>query len=181
VRNATLVIAAALLLPLTAQAATRAYFVEPKKLHEGKAAGDEQHGIRQSFIANVDSISYLEWFVAELSAAGKYVFEIRDAATNDLVCEGSETLPARGWGWIRCDSFYAGGRRFTKGRQYLLKVHHDQGDSVNYVYRTDNPYSYGLMMVPGQQPPIPLTWDLCARVYGRMNAAAATGLADAGN
>ena len=157
------------LLPVTARAATRAYFVEPKL--PTSAWCPYGGNVGQSFVANVDSVYYLEWFVAELSAAGKYVFEIRDEATNDLVCQGSETVPGRGWGWIRCDSFYAGGRRFTKGKDYILKISHDQGDSVDFVYRLDNPYTYGHIVFGGGQlqPPPQTTTDLVARIYGRMN------------
>jgi hypothetical protein len=84
------------LLGASVPAATRVYFVEPKELHEGTVAGDAQHGIRQTFVANVDSVAYIEWFVGELSAEGQYSFEIREQGTNDLVCAGAESVPARG-------------------------------------------------------------------------------------
>jgi hypothetical protein len=140
--------------------------VEPKTATSGWTPEDEYVG--QSFIANVDSLLYAEWFVAELSQSGRYKFEIREQGTGRLVGSGDTTMPVHGWQWIRCDNWTLGDRSFVKGREYLLKVYHSTGDSVNYVVRTDNPYSYGLMMVPGQNPPIPLTWDLCARVYGEM-------------
>jgi hypothetical protein len=153
--------------------------VEPKTATSGWTPEDEYVG--QSFIANVDSLLYVEWFVAELSQPGRYKFEVVTQVGSQFVCRGYESVPARGWQWVRCSTFTEGSRGLTKGVDYVVQISHENGDSVNYVVRTDNPYSYGLMMVPGQQPPIPLTWDLCARVYGRMNAAAATGLADAGN
>jgi hypothetical protein len=52
----------------SALAATRAYFVEPKLATSGWTPEDEYVG--QSFVANVDSIYYLEWFVAEPSKPG---------------------------------------------------------------------------------------------------------------
>ena len=124
------IVVAAMLLTLAPglQAATRVYFVEPKELHEGKVAGDQQHGIRQSFVACADSIAYIEWFCAELSGAGRYKFDILEKATSQLVCWGSETLPTSGWRWIRCDEF-TGNLRLTKGKEYLLKVSHSNGDS----------------------------------------------------
>jgi len=49
-------------------AATRAYVVEPKTAANGWTPEDEYIG--QSFVANIDSIAYIEWFVGELSAEG---------------------------------------------------------------------------------------------------------------
>jgi hypothetical protein len=78
----------------SSSAATRAYFVEPKTAANGWCP--YQGHVGQSFVANVDSIAYIEWFVGELSAEGQYSFEIREQGTNDLVCAGAESVPARG-------------------------------------------------------------------------------------
>ncbi|MFO7675447.1 MAG: hypothetical protein R6X12_03920, partial [bacterium] len=154
----------------TGLAATRVYFVEPKTATNGWTEADPNAYIGQTCTANVDSIAYIEWFVGELSAEGAYRFEIRDKATNALICLGEESVPVRGWQWVKCDSFYDGSRRFTKGREYLLKISHDAGDSVNYVYRADNPYKYGRIEVGGggwgQSEPVEFC-DLCARVVGK--------------
>jgi len=40
-------------------AATRAYFVEPRELHEGWTPSGFNTYVAQSFVANVDSIYYL--------------------------------------------------------------------------------------------------------------------------
>jgi hypothetical protein len=59
-------------LTAAAFAATRAYFVEPKTALSGWS---QRWGyVGQTFVANVDSIRYIEWFVGELSAPGKYEF-----------------------------------------------------------------------------------------------------------
>lgn len=158
------------LLPVAMHAATRAYFVEPKTATSAWCPYGGNVG--QSFIANVDSIYYAEWFVGEPSAPGLYRFEIRDEATSDLVCYGEESVPARGWQWVRCDNWTQGNRCFTKGRNYVVKVSHSDGDSVNFVYRTDNPYQYGVISVGGGQlqPPPQTSHDLVCRIMGRMNA-----------
>ena len=106
-------------------AATRAYFVEPKTSANGWTPRWDHVG--QSFVANVDSIYYLEWFVGELSQPGLYEFEITQ--NGQFVCGGEESVPARGWRWIRCDRFTQGNRCFTKGREYVVKVSHSGGDS----------------------------------------------------
>jgi len=147
-RSIRYVAAILLLVALGAQAATRVYFVEPKELHQGKVAGDEQHGIRQSFVANVDSIYYIEWFCAEPSAEGEYVFALQEKESGLPMCEGRAEVPSIGWQWVKCSTF-TGNLRFTKGKEYLLKVSHSGGDSVNFVYRTDNPYTYGAIEVGG--------------------------------
>lgn len=132
-------------------AATRAYFVEPKTAASGWSEPGMTQYVGQTFVANVDSIRYIEWFVGDLGGAGLYQFEIREQGTNDLICRGEESIPARGWQWVRCDSFYQGSQRFTKGKEYLLKVSHSAGESLCFVYRTDNPYGWGEMEVSGGQ------------------------------
>ena len=51
-------------------AATRAYFVEPRELYAGWTEAGPNAYVGQTFVANVDSIAYIEWFCAELSAEG---------------------------------------------------------------------------------------------------------------
>jgi hypothetical protein len=109
------------------QAATRAYFVEPKTATSGWTPEDEYVG--QSFIANVDSIYYLEWFVAERNDSGFYVFDVLDQATSQLIAHGQKAVPGHGWQWVRCDTFTQGVLQFTKGKDYILKVSHSEGDS----------------------------------------------------
>jgi hypothetical protein len=111
-------------------AATRAYFVEPKTPTSGWTEADPNAFVGQSFTANVDSIYYVEWFVAELSAPGLYEFEIRDEVTSDLICHGGESVPVRGWQWVRCDNWTQGSLKFTKGKDYVLKVSHSGGDAA---------------------------------------------------
>ena len=55
-------------LAVSGLAATRAYFVEPKECNTGWTPEDEYVG--NTFVANVDSIAYIEWFCAEPSAEG---------------------------------------------------------------------------------------------------------------
>jgi hypothetical protein len=155
-------------------AATRAYFVEPKTPTSGWTEADPNAFVGQSFVANVDSIYYLEWFVGEPSSPGNYVFDVLDKATSQVVAHGQDTVPGRGWQWLRCDNFTYGSLCFTKGREYVVKVSHSAGDSVNYVIRTDNPYQYGQISVGGGEghPPPQSSYDLVCRVMGRLNAVA---------
>jgi hypothetical protein len=108
-------------------AATRAYFVEPKTPTSGWTEANPNAFVGQSFVANVDSIYYLEWFCGEPSKPGYYVFDVLDAATNQVVAHGRDTVPGRGWQWVRCDNFSYGARKFTKGKEYVLKVSHSGG------------------------------------------------------
>lgn len=98
-------------------AAVQIYHIEPREYHAGWTVAGPSTYVGQSFVACADSLDYIEWLVGDLSQAGRYKFDILDAATNQLVCWGSETLPPTGWRWIRCDSF-DGDLRFTKGREY---------------------------------------------------------------
>lgn len=121
------VFALAGILTASAVATTRAYFVEPKT---ATSAWSSYGGyVAQSFVANVDSIYYLEWFVGDLSASGFYVFDVLETGTNRVVAHGDTLVPAHGWQWVRCDRFTQGNRCFTKGREYVVKVSHSGGDS----------------------------------------------------
>ena len=107
------VFALAGILTASAVATTRAYFVEPKT---ATSAWSSYGGyVAQSFVANVDSIYYLEWFVGELSASGFYVFDVLDQATSQTVAHGRTAVPGQGWQWLRCDNFTYGSLQFTKG------------------------------------------------------------------
>lgn len=152
--------------------ATRAYFIEPKEANSGWCP----HGgnVGQTFVANVDSIAHVEWFVGELSTEGKYEFNILEDGLP--FCQGEADVPARGWQWVKCSTF-TGGLRFTKGKEYLLKVSHDGGDSVCFVYRTDDPYEWGEISVGGGgwgQPEPVQNCDLVCRVVGVMDAVDST-------
>jgi len=87
------VFALAGILATSALAATRAYFVEPKAATSGWTPEDEYVG--QSFIANVDSISYLEWFVAEPSAPGHYVFDVLEESGDTSLIYPSPMLACK--------------------------------------------------------------------------------------
>jgi hypothetical protein len=100
--------------------------VEPRELHEGWSPQGQNAFVGQSFVANVDSIYYLEWFVRDLSSPGRYKFDIIEKSTSQLVCWGSETVPGRGWQWLRCSNF-TGNLQFTKGKEYVVKVSHSGG------------------------------------------------------
>jgi hypothetical protein len=54
-------------------------------------------------------------------------------------------------------------RPLIKGKEYVLKVTHSDGDSINWYADTTNPYQYGRMFVGGDAP---LRWDLVARIEG---------------
>jgi len=60
----------ALLAASSGLAATRAYFVEPKTAANGWTEADPNAYVGQTFVANVDSIAYIEWFVGDLSVEG---------------------------------------------------------------------------------------------------------------
>ncbi len=115
-------------LAASALAATRAYFVEPKTATSAWSA--YQGWVGQSFVGNVDSIYYLEWFVGDLSASGFYVFDVLDQATSQTVAHGRTAVPGQGWQWLRCDNFTYGSLQFTKGKDYVLKVSHSGGDAA---------------------------------------------------
>jgi hypothetical protein len=108
----------------SALAATRAYFVEPRELHEGWSPQGQNAFVGQSFIANVDSIYYLEWFCGQPSVPGQYVFQITQGG--QYVCGGEVDVPSQGWKWLRCDNF-TGNLQFTKGKEYVVKVSHSGG------------------------------------------------------
>ncbi len=128
-------------------------------------------------MANVDSIYRIEFFHGVSSSEGQYVFELREKVSDQFVCRGRSDVPGRGWQWVKCSTF-TGNLRFTKGKEYLLKVSHSSGDSVNFVYRTDNPYpKYGQIEVGGGgwgQSESVENCDLVGRIVGQMDVVDST-------
>jgi hypothetical protein len=81
-------------------AVTPAYLVEPKTLTSGWTESDPNACVGQSFVANVDTVCYVEWFVGEPNASGLYVFDVPDQTTNQLIARGQKAMPERGWRWV---------------------------------------------------------------------------------
>jgi hypothetical protein len=80
--------------------------------------------VAETFIANFDSATEVQFFVGDVGALAHYLnVEIRDYATNDLVANGNPVYPpAKGHVWLSFSMTPYAGRKFVRGREYIVKV-----------------------------------------------------------
>jgi hypothetical protein len=123
--------------------------------------------VAQTLTCNFDSPTYVELFVGGIVNGDAYNLDVRDGSTGDRVAHKHNVSQRQDHSWVRFDTLTLDAA-FTKGKQYEFRFTRSGQDSMQYYYQSGNPYDYGLMVVPGQNP-VPLTWDLACRVYGRMN------------
>jgi len=153
-----------------ASAYLRSYEVLPTQANwSGWAQGDQQHGVGTTFTANFDSIAEVQVFIGHVGdTSHRYNVEVRDYATNDLIAHkyGVPGPTSEGHVWLHFAMTPDGSGKFTRGKEYVLKVTRP-GDSVNWYKDTRNKYGYGHMVGGGTtlQPPANND-DLCARIYG---------------
>jgi hypothetical protein len=144
-----------------ALAATRVYDIEPFQNCNGKA-----REIGQIFVATCDSFLWVDFFVGapnDTSNDGHYDVEIQEYPNGLWVVRGRaeagksyEYTPA-------IFNVRNPNAKVLKGKQYLLKVTHSNGDSINFYYNPNNLYPYGLIYDP---PPPAANSDLAARIEG---------------
>jgi hypothetical protein len=122
--------------------------------------------IGETFTANFDSITEVQFFAGSLGASPSTPFEVevRDYVTNDRVAYNDGVAAAREHSWVKFPMTTPSGTKFVRGRQYILKVTRP-GDSINYYYSHGDPYQYGRIWTGGGLGPT--DEDLCLRIYGK--------------
>jgi hypothetical protein len=154
-----------------ALSATRVYDIEPFKNYNGRVAGDQYHGIGQTFVATCDSFLWAEFFVGKPndSNGGKhYNVEIQEYPNGLWVVRG-EAPAGKSYEYTKA-IFNARNpnAKVIKGKEYELKVTFTSNppESINYYYNPNDPYKYGLALVPPQGSQVPIGWDLAVRIEG---------------
>lgn len=149
--------------------ATRVYDIEPYKNCNGwSPQGPPTTAyIGQTFIATCDSFVWAELFIGAANDTGQYNFRIEEYQTSTLIAIGDTNAgPEIYYNYVRAYLEHLPNTKVMKGKTYILKVTHSNGDSINFYYDTRDSYKYGLAIIPNQQPPIPLFWDIAARIEG---------------
>jgi hypothetical protein len=146
------------------------YHVEPVKAEWSGWTSQQAPNNRVSEVltCNFDSLAYVELFAGAKDAGGAYTAIVLDSGA-ELTRSAGDTVLDHGWiSFSDWDNHVA----YTKGKQYEFRFTRSGSDSIQYYYQGGNPalsdpYSWGWMRVGGTDE---VCMDLCARVYGRMNA-----------
>ena len=135
-----------------ASAACRIYDVDLRWNANGWTAMGTQAGIRQTFVCTADSLLWAEFFVGAANSGGQHNFDVLDAATNDPVYSGHAAVAGQNYEYVRSDTLVKQAA-LIKGKEYVLKVSHSDGDSINYYASDLDDYEYGGIEVPGRSHP----------------------------
>jgi hypothetical protein len=164
---------AAAMLTGVAFAACRVYDVDVYRNVNGWTSGPPNvNYVSQSFINVCDSaLTWASLFVGAANDTGHYEFRVLSYPDGEPIYEG-DTLsgPTIHYTYVRADLKHRiGAPELIKGKEYVLKVYHSAGESLNYYYSPANPYRYGhLNPQLGDQshPEEYFPNDLCARIEG---------------
>jgi hypothetical protein len=109
-----------------ASAYLKSYEVTPTQASwSGWARGDPQYGVGNTFVANFDSITEVQFFVGYVGdTSHHYNIEVRDYASNTLVAYRYYIAAptASGHVWLKFDMQTQTGQKFVRGREYVLRV-----------------------------------------------------------
>jgi hypothetical protein len=127
-----------------------------------------QGSVSQNITCNFDSLSYIQLFAGAKGNGGAYHASVYDGNTLLMSSDGTQTQSED---WVKFDQ-WTDTVAFTKGKTLTIKFTRGGAlpDSIEYYYRGDDPYKYGSM--PNDIDPNP--FDLCMRVYGRMDVTDST-------
>jgi hypothetical protein len=152
--------------------ATRVYDIEPyKNCNDWSPQGPPTTAyVGQTFVATCDSFLWAEVFIGAANNVGHYNFRIEEYQTSTLIATGDTNAgPGIYYNYVRAYLEHLPNAKVMKGKTYILKVTHSNGDSINFYYNPNGyVYPYGEIKVGGGsfQPPQPNTPDLAARIEG---------------
>ena len=120
--------------------------------------------VGQSFVCTADSLLWAEYFVGEANSGGQYQFQIQTYPEGEIVLDGDANAgDSVHHKFVRASlTPRLGAQELIKGKEYMLKVTHTSGDSINWYADTTNPYQLGRMLGGDAS----LRRDLCARIEG---------------
>jgi hypothetical protein len=146
--------------------ATRVYDIEPYRNSSGWSPSNGYIG--QTFVATCDSFLWVDFFVGAPNHALQYNYyhiEIQTTPGNIRIAWGNAPAgDSISYRYTHANLITERPELITKGKEYLLKITHGNGDSINFYYNPNgNVYPYGEIYVP---PPQAADGDLAARVEG---------------
>jgi hypothetical protein len=149
-------------------ASTRVYEIEPFQNCNGWTPRYPDNWVGQTFVATCDSFLWVDMFIGAPNHAlqnNYYHIEIQTTPGNIPIARGNAPAgDSISYRYTRANLITERPELITKGKEYLLKVTHGNGDSINFYYNPNgNVYPYGEIYVP---PPQAANGDLVARVEG---------------
>jgi hypothetical protein len=146
--------------------ATRVYDIEPYRNCNGwSPQGPPTTAyIGQTFVAICDSFVWVDMFIGQkcIHPDGNYHVEIWEYPTGDRIAYG-ETAAIADYSYAHIPLTMQTGVKIIKGKQYILKITHSDGDSINFYYNPQDTYKFGVMEIAGSPQ---TNCDLAARIEG---------------
>jgi hypothetical protein len=148
---------AVLMTAFVALAYLRSYEVAPTQANWSGWTNvhEPNNWVGNTFIANFDSICRCDVFIGQVGDTSHHyrvdVYDVENP-TVPVAWRYDVAAPIQGHIWVKFELQTASGQKFTRGKEYLVKVTRP-GDSVNYYYgqaANGGPYKYGQMIVGGQ-------------------------------
>jgi len=150
-------------LAAVASAACRQYDVDVYKNFNRWVLASE--GVTESFTNTADSLLWAEFFVGAANSGGQYQFDITDGPNGSVLYRKLVDCHAESsYRYVRAYLTPLTDQPLTKGKEYVLKVTHSDGDSINYYASNLDEYQYGEIEVP--EKVVPDVWDLACRIEG---------------
>jgi hypothetical protein len=146
-------------------ASTRVYEIEPFQNCNGWTPGRPNNVIGQIFVATCDSFLWVDFFVGAPNHAqlnNKYNVQIFEYPNGVMPIAQGEAPAGESIQYRYTHANLTQSGRVLKGKEYLLKITHGNGDSINYYYDSLDTYKYGNIVVGGIAEPGPK--DLAARI-----------------
>jgi hypothetical protein len=151
-----------------AQAGVRMYDVDVYKNLNAKVAGDQYHGIYQTFANLVDSVfPYAEFFVGAANHSGQYQFDILSPDGAPIYTGKANAGDSIHYRWVHADLQPLGSTPLIKGATYTLHITQTApNESINFYYSDQDPYKYGAAGWTDTSHTWYLGNDLCCRIEG---------------
>jgi len=154
-----------LLLPPRLLASSKAYDVVPYRNCVGQSPSNTP--VVQYIRMTLDSVTAVSFWVGDTIDTSGFNVRIADSATDERIAHREGYHTHQDWGWMNVPLYADPVYKPVRGRTYEVRITRPtRGTAISFAYCDTNPYKYGMLSVPGQQPPVPLNWDLALRVTG---------------
>jgi hypothetical protein len=135
------------------------YHVEPVKAAWSGWTTLQSNRVSEVITCNFDELDsasggYVELFAGFHGASGNYYhLGIYEYPAGPLVASRNNLVPGHDHTWLKFDRIrMEPGEVFTKGKKYEFRFTRSGRDSIQYYCQSGDPYQYGLLIVPGQDP-----------------------------
>ena len=148
-----------------AQAAVRAYSVEPVKTSWSGATDTmpPSNVVAQTVTCCWGSLEAVHLFCGTRGDTNSYKLDVKDDSTSQLVAHQYAVAPPKDHDWLKFENLDIDGP-FVKGKRYRFEFRRQGQESLQYYWDNTDPYpKYGNLKIGQDNEPLK---DLACRVYG---------------